>query len=83
MNITLDIPINNFRPVQMKALQQELTAHAMLWIEKFRLDNPDNNKDLFTLPKEFESLCGCISQQEVEKERKNDTMLDAIMEKYK
>lgn len=83
MNITLDIPVSNFRPVQLKALQQELTAHAMQWIEKFMANDTANRKDLFTMPKEFESLCGCISEQEAEKERTNDPMLDAIMEKYK
>lgn len=79
MNITLDIPVNNFRPVQLKELQQELTAHAMMWIEKFMVKNPVDSQNLFTMPKEFEALCGCISEQNVEKERKNDPMLDAIM----
>lgn len=83
MNITLDIPVNNFRPAQLKELQQELTAHAMMWIEKISVNNSSSNQDLLAMPKEFENLCGCISEQKVEKERKNDLLLDSLMEKYK
>lgn len=84
MNITLDIPVNDdFRPVLLKELQKELTEHASLWLKKFARKEASAPQDFFTLPKEFEALCGSISLQDVEKARKDDPMLDAIMEKYK
>lgn len=84
MNITLDIPVKeNFRPLQLEQLQEELTKHALLWIQKFVSKNTTDSVDLQVMPREFEALCGSVSLKKIEEERKNDPMLDALMEKYK
>ena len=84
MNITLDIPVKeNFRTLQLEQLQEELTKHALLWIQKFVSKNTTDSVDLLVMPREFEALCGSVSLKKIEEERKNDPMLDALMEKYK
>lgn len=84
MNITLNIPVNNtFHPVQLKELQQELTNYAMTWIAKLKTKESICSENIFDMPKEFDALRGSVNLEKLEAARKNDIMLDAIMEKYK
>lgn len=84
MNITLNIPVKDtFQPIQLKELQQELTSYAMTWIAKLKTKESVSRETVFDMPKEFDALRGCVNLEKLEAARKNDIMLDAIMEKYK
>lgn len=51
--------------------------------EEFFAENNVRSNELFKMPEEFETLCGSVNKEDVEKARLEDPMLDALMEKYK
>lgn len=55
----------------------------MTWIAKLKTKESVSRETVFDMPKEFDALRGCVNLEKLEAARKNDIMLDAIMEKYK
>lgn len=82
MNVTIEIPQQiATSPSMIKELKKVLTDYAILWMS--RAEKKESSlSDEYELPKKYEELCGCISEEKIMSACEDDAKMDYLVKKH-